>query len=302
MKRYVPVLVLIGAIASMVFAGINRPTSYTSDSYSRQMEVVTAPEPVADTSTFFTVRQDMRRCASPMCGGYFVKRVNMPTARCANGRNMSECYVTSIRWEGNAEVPINRALLRGSIVTSGDKKGKYGVLKVEESWQAANDSKPTGEFFRTRDLGLRCIAAPCLSHTEAKLNSTFTRKVAGVDITSAGAPDDVVSEAFQAMTSEEGVLVAGTHSTVTGPAGRAQSLNASQFYLRAKSSSSSNMKPCVKTGCSGQICAEETMMSTCEYRAEYECYKKATCERQANGNCGFTKTPELTSCLARNRR
>ncbi len=295
MKKYVPVLVLIAAVASMVFAGINRPTCYTSNSYTPAVEAVTAPEPIAGTSTFFTVRQDMRRCASPMCGGYFVKRLNLPTTRCANGRYMSECYVATIRWSGHAEVPINRALLRGSII----KDGKYGAFKVEESWQAASDTKPTGEFFRTRDLGLRCIAAPCLSHSEAKLNSTFNRKIAGVDITTAGAPDDVVSEAFQAMTSEEGVLVAGTHSTVTGPAGRAQSLKASQFYLRAKSSSSSNMKPCIKTGCSGQICAEETMMSTCEYRAEYECYKKATCERQSNGNCGFTKTPELTRCLAR---
>ena len=89
-----------------------------------------------------------------------------------------------------------------------------------------------------------------------------------------------------------------TRQPISGPAGRAQTLNASQFYLRS-TSSSTNLKPCIKTGCSGQICADETMMSTCEYREEYACYKKASCERQANGNCGFTKTPELTSCLAR---
>jgi hypothetical protein len=293
MKRfkYIRAAVLITAVASMVFAGMDRRPPYASNT-----QVVEAlPDPIASTSTFFTVRPDLRRCASPMCGGYFVKRVNLPTTRCANGRNMSECYVKSILWSGQVEVAANRALLRGVII----KDGMYGVLKIDESWQAATETKPVGEFFRTRDLGLRCIAAPCLSHSEAKLNSTVSKKVAGVDITTAGAPDDVVSEAFQAMTSEEGVLVAGTHSTVTGPAGRAQELKASQFYLRAKSPTSANMKPCIKTGCSGQICSDETMMSTCEYRAEYECYKKAACERQANGNCGFTKTPELTSCLAR---
>ncbi|HMJ26230.1 MAG TPA: DUF6748 domain-containing protein, partial [Pyrinomonadaceae bacterium] len=40
------------------------------------------PDSLSSTSTFYTVREDMRRCASPMCGGYFVKRVNLPLTRC----------------------------------------------------------------------------------------------------------------------------------------------------------------------------------------------------------------------------
>lgn len=54
---------------------------------------------------------------------------------------------------------------------------------------------------------------------------------------------------------------------------------------------------CVKTGCSGQICADQDRFSTCEFRPEYACYRTATCERQADGACGFTKTAALTSCL-----
>lgn len=56
--------------------------------------------------------------------------------------------------------------------------------------------------------------------------------------------------------------------------------------------------PCVKTGCSGQICADSQRFSTCEFRPEYACYQSAACERQTNGACGFTSTPALTSCLA----
>jgi hypothetical protein len=55
---------------------------------------------------------------------------------------------------------------------------------------------------------------------------------------------------------------------------------------------------CVKTGCSGQICADQQMVSTCEFRPEYACYQAATCQRQANGKCGFTQTPALAACLA----
>jgi hypothetical protein len=55
---------------------------------------------------------------------------------------------------------------------------------------------------------------------------------------------------------------------------------------------------CVKSGCSGQICADEARISTCEYRPEYACYQAATCERQATGACGWTQTPALTTCIA----
>ena len=55
---------------------------------------------------------------------------------------------------------------------------------------------------------------------------------------------------------------------------------------------------CVKGGCSGQVCADHSVISTCEFRPEYACFHAATCERQADGACGWTKTPALTSCLA----
>lgn len=55
---------------------------------------------------------------------------------------------------------------------------------------------------------------------------------------------------------------------------------------------------CVKTGCSGTLCSDQDMVSTCEWKDEYACYKSAKCERQPDGACGFTQTPELTACIA----
>ncbi|RJQ35451.1 hypothetical protein C4568_00875 [Candidatus Parcubacteria bacterium] len=58
---------------------------------------------------------------------------------------------------------------------------------------------------------------------------------------------------------------------------------------------------CAVAGCSMQLCvsAEEAanMVSTCEFRAEYECYREAVCEPQQDGKCGWTQTAELTACL-----
>jgi hypothetical protein len=55
---------------------------------------------------------------------------------------------------------------------------------------------------------------------------------------------------------------------------------------------------CRKTGCSGELCSDTDVASTCLYREEYACFASATCVRQPSGSCGFTPTPELTACLA----
>ena len=290
------------------------------------------PKPNINNSTFYLVRPDLRRCASPMCGGYFVRRVNSDRTQCANGRQMSECYVAIIDWSGIAEAEIiksiardmntsdpnastftlteyvvdfaklNGALLRGAIVRKGNQNGRYGVFKASEVWYAANDEKPYGDFYRVRDLGIKCIAAPCLTHQETKLNEPSQQKIAGIDLNDARAGQTALEQAQTEMTSSNGIIVSGGHSTVTGPAGRGLMLKASQFYLRqASKKSEAGLKPCIKTGCSNQICSDHDVITTCEYKPEYECYKKATCERQANGDCGFTKTKELTDCLARVR-
>jgi eight-cysteine-cluster-containing protein len=57
---------------------------------------------------------------------------------------------------------------------------------------------------------------------------------------------------------------------------------------------------CIKTGCSGTVCAEpgKDVMTTCEFKPEYACYRDAACERQGDGSCGWTQSPALTACLA----
>lgn len=55
---------------------------------------------------------------------------------------------------------------------------------------------------------------------------------------------------------------------------------------------------CRPSGCSGQICADEDSVTTCEYRPEYACYQSAICERQADGACGWRPTATLKTCLS----
>jgi hypothetical protein len=66
----------------------------------------------------------------------------------------------------------------------------------------------------------------------------------------------------------------------------------------AQSSPGQASKNCMPTGCSGQICADQEVITTCEFRQEYACYQTAVCARQASGECGWTQTAELEQCLA----
>jgi hypothetical protein len=59
--------------------------------------------------------------------------------------------------------------------------------------------------------------------------------------------------------------------------------------------------PCVRGGCSGEFCvpAGSDIASICIWLEEYICYQDATCEPQADGQCGWTQTEELRACLER---
>jgi len=285
-----------GARSSLITGNFKKPSvlnAGVSESVLRSSDLVNA------TSTFYSLRRDLRRCVSPLCGGYFVKRVNMSSTRCANGRFMSECYVAGIDWHGQPETDITHLLVRGNIVAKRyGQFGNLGELRVSESWTTISDNQPVGTYYLVRDRGVRCITFPCPTHHEAKLNSSFSRNIAGVNLEGAGLGENNAPIVNAAMTGPEGVIVTGTDVVVTGPGGRSFELKATQVYVRKKPEISS-LKPCIKTGCSSQVCSDHDVITTCEFRPEYACYQKAVCERQRDGNCGFTKTRELTACLVR---
>lgn len=54
---------------------------------------------------------------------------------------------------------------------------------------------------------------------------------------------------------------------------------------------------CVISGCSSQLCGEESMMSDCMFEPKYMCFGKAMCEKQDDGTCGWTITDEIGECV-----
>jgi hypothetical protein len=244
----------LSLFSSFAVAGCVADTSADPSNAGDGTEEVAASEDAitaaaANSGYFAVTHRDVRKCASPLCGGFFVKRVNQAKTLCADGTEQAECYVSSITLSGiglsaREEADFRGALESGKALVKAKTYKKtfngttLGTLKASEAWVGATGSTPDGTFYRTADNGLRCIKAPCPSTTAAPLNGVGNDyNVIDVKLGSTATPADAetLDRAHQALATTDGILVAGgvalpkcqPSATSCGPF-----VSASEFYLR----------------------------------------------------------------------
>ena len=209
----------------------------------------------AEASCYYIVtRPDLRLCPLPTCGGYFVKQVSKARTKCADGRWQNDCHVAELNgavlgWNENELSNFNvqfgqrQALARGNLRLVSRGSFEVDTLVLEEAWQGQALTEPAGTFYGLKDSGIVCIAFPCLSIQESKLNTRTQRLISGVDLAASGAAETAV-EAGNRELRQSGILAVGRHRRVTGPAGKSVELITSEFYLLT----GSNQPP------QGQVC------------------------------------------------
>ncbi|MEK0085777.1 DUF6748 domain-containing protein [Benzoatithermus flavus] len=184
---------------------------------------------------FYRVRPDLRRCVSPLCGGYWVALVNRAATACADGTSRPECYVARIdRGSASAAGAGPIALVRGELRSERFPGfGQLGVLVARQAWRAAGRAPATGTWFGLRDVGIRCIAAPCFSIEARVLNTPDTRLVSGVDLDGVAAGRTDREAGYAALSRKDGLIATGRNVPVAhaGPAGNGVAMVASQFFL-----------------------------------------------------------------------
>lgn len=267
-----------------------------------------------ETFTYFTITPDYRRCVAPLCGGFWVSRVNRAKTTCADGSKAEACYVAelddSVLGVTGSEllrggIYAETALVRGEIVDNVHADwGNLGRFVASEGWQAgAAAGSADGIWVKVEQTGIRCFAAPCADKSEKKLNSVLHAMISELDFAPSGATDGEIEAAYAALLPESGpggLIIAGDRYTDRVDGRTAKARTVTQFWTRIQAGDpgQDGGGACVVTGCSGQVCAEEDVFTTCEWLPQYACYDTATCERQAGGECGWTETPELDACLA----
>lgn len=191
---------------------------------------------------YFTVARDMRRCASPMCAGYFVTPLNASAVRCVDGTVAPRCYVASLDLAGLRLPTAQRDAVAGEFgshvfygriaAASGHAYGKFAAT---EAWRSATGALPTQSLSRVSTTGTSCTFLPCDRLAMQRANSTAASlPIVGVDVTALRVTPELRDDVLGAATRDAGVLVAGVRSTMPGNPSteRVPFLRASQAFLR----------------------------------------------------------------------
>jgi len=185
-----------------------------------------------DAYTYYEITTDLRRCASPLCGGWFFRRLNRSTTRCVDGREAQACYAPVLDWSGANLSDDQQAKLLDAARKNATSSGVYGIVRgefaptnttprpelgrfvISEAWVAEGEAVSRGAFVRIRDNGLRCFVAPCSNLTETTLNTPRVTDIAGLDWTPSGLSDRQIEAFTGLLSSPDGIMIAGERYTV----------------------------------------------------------------------------------------
>lgn len=243
--------------------------------------------------------------------GFRLARLNRNATTCHDSSSKASCWVPVLDWSESSLTPPTQQKLLDAAGKNTLTGGVFGIVRgrfaktnstthptwgrfiVTEAWVAEGTGMADGIFARVVDNGIRCITTPCSSMTEKGLNESSTAMIAALDFSPAGLSDRQV-EGFQLdIADPAGILVAGSRYTDHENGHTAKGRTVTNAYHQLV-----DVAVCRHAGCSQQLCSDApSVITTCEWKAEYACYQAATCARQADGACGFTQTPELASCL-----
>lgn len=200
---------------------------------------------------YFAVTADLRKCPSPVCGGWFFTRLNRPMTRCSDGRYAASCYTPVLDWSAanlsdeqktklldssnkGAVSGAVYAMMRGRFAptNSTTPRPELGRFVITEGWVADGNAVADGTFVKVKDNGLRCLVAPCPSLTEAAVNTPRSADIAEIDWTLAGLSDDQLEECMQSLSTPEGIMVAGDRYRVQENGSTAKGRTATIAYRR----------------------------------------------------------------------
>jgi hypothetical protein len=200
--------------------------------------------------TYYSITADTRKCPSPMCGGFFVQRLNRSTTSCADGSTADRCYTPVLDWHEaklsdalqaelveratfDASNPGVHAIVRGHLApTNTTTQPELGRFVVTEGWVAENTTIASGVFVKVFDNGTRCLTAPCPWISEHGVNQSRSDVVDELDWSYAGYDANEVAAMTAEMTTPSGLLMAGNRYEIVDNGHQIFGRTCTQAYYR----------------------------------------------------------------------
>lgn len=265
----------------------------------------------SESSTYYVMRPDYRRCAWPFCGGFWVREVNHEATTCADGSTAEECYVTDLdlaglglneRDAGEVRGAIGRTIFRGELGTAVVADRTIDVFVASEGWQTLTDREPVGDFFKVVDNGIRCITTPCYTQEAAFLNYPWWFTLDRLETRAVGASAEQLAAAFESLATD-GILVAGYARARFTPRDVFLRITASQIYLPVQPSPVTGGLTCggfAGLPCPGHGACMDDPSDDCDPAAGgadcggvCECYARLRCAPGYR----FDESPEVCGCV-----
>jgi hypothetical protein len=239
-------LLAVGAVAVFSACGV------TEAQLDEGGEVTSEEGELGTTTRSYVVfRRDFRRCASPMCGGWWVHDVNRAS--------LKEVYVPGFDFSASnlKGLPEQQELVTSAGAFEVVLYGKLGALKngyrdfvVTTAWRGMpgvsfTEFAPSGNdsFFRVEGVNLQCFAAPCPSLQATRLHSTSKTLFHDLSVERAAKPY-VDQNWLTFRVTDKDALVAGTFADgAQVGAGREKVLQASQIFVKLPDRTSSCARP-----------------------------------------------------------
>jgi hypothetical protein len=217
-------------VSVFAFALIAGGCAVSSDQSEGEGDIDADEAAASTTPSFYAVRQDFRRCAYPMCGGVWYRKLNNATTRCLDGGKAAECYAANLV---GASIAAG-ALYVGTIKAEKINGARWAKLVATETWTPLTSFEPKESigvdprFYLVKDNGIRCITTPCFSLDAKRVNLSSTLTLSGLDLSAiAGATSEQLDAAWSSLGT--GVVVFGS---AKGTLTVGRSITATQAYVK----------------------------------------------------------------------
>lgn len=176
----------------------------------------------------YIVKPDYRKCAFPMCGGWFLTPVNQYSltlqtedeAYASAALLPNSIYVAYINYkrmgltakqieELQAAIRAEQALLKGNV----DVRSK--TLIATNAWVGANKNTAVGPYLNVTSTGIVCITTPCPYFKANVINTNYSTEFHDLSFEKSGLDDNQILQAWTAI-STGGLVLTGTRYASTG--------------------------------------------------------------------------------------
>ncbi|RZA07720.1 MAG: hypothetical protein EOO68_03010 [Moraxellaceae bacterium] len=207
--------------------------------------------PSPETSLTYSVKPDYRKCAFPMCGGWYLTPVNQYSVQLESSDEAYEqslivpntIYIASINYKPLNLTPdqiqklennmrTGQALLHGAIRAplTAVSPAPVKTFVAQAAWTSPNKNEPVGPYLKVASSGIVCITTPCPYYKAELINSSFSTTFDELVFGKADLDREQEALAWHAVATK-GLVITGVKYESQGQTGTGTGISATKVFF-----------------------------------------------------------------------